>query len=96
MFYIVTPKNNLQARAPRALTLIEIMVVIGIIAILATLVIPNILRSRINSNEVAAVSNLNTLGKAVQQYYMTNGYKYPHSLADLTLPNKISHISPRS
>jgi prepilin-type N-terminal cleavage/methylation domain-containing protein len=87
MFYTTALKNNRRIKPLRALTLIEILVVVGIIAILATLVIPNILRSRINSNEIAALSNLNTLGKAVQQYYMSNGYRYPANLTDLALPN---------
>jgi prepilin-type N-terminal cleavage/methylation domain-containing protein len=85
MFYNNLSQNN-PPGFPRALTLIEILVVITIISILATLIIPNILRSRINSNEIAAISNLNTLGKSVQQYYMSNSYKYPASLDDLTLP----------
>ncbi|MDP2923390.1 MAG: type II secretion system protein [Candidatus Omnitrophota bacterium] len=78
-------QNRLNSTA-KAFTLIEIMVVLAIILILVTLVIPNILRLRINSNEIAAVSNLNTLGKAAQQYCMQNGYKYPQNLTDLTLP----------
>jgi prepilin-type N-terminal cleavage/methylation domain-containing protein len=71
----------------KGFTLVEIIVATSILLILAVLVIPNVLRSRINSNEVSTVSNLTSLGKAIQQYYMTNEYKYPHSLEDLVSPN---------
>ncbi|MFA5008130.1 MAG: type II secretion system protein [Candidatus Omnitrophota bacterium] len=72
---------------PKGFTLVEIMVALSIILVLAVLVIPNILRSRINSNEVTTVSNISSLGKAIQQYYMSNSYKYPQTLEDLVAPN---------
>lgn len=71
----------------KGFTLIEIIVALSILLILAVLVVPNILRTRINSNEIAAVSNLTSLGKAIQEYYMNNNYKYPQTLEDLMSPN---------
>lgn len=71
----------------KCFTLIEIIVALSILLILAVLVVPNILRTRINSNEIAAVSNLTSLGKAIQEYYMNNSYKYPQRLEDLMSPN---------
>lgn len=67
-------------------TLIEIMVAIAIVALLATLTITNVLRTRINSNETLAISNLRTIYAAVQQYYMSNN-SYPDSLIQLATPN---------
>jgi type II secretory pathway pseudopilin PulG len=63
------------------------MVVLAILLVLATLIIPNILRSHINSNEITTISNLTSLGKAIQEYYLHNSYSYPENLTDLTLPN---------
>ena len=42
----------------QAFTLIELMIVIAIIAIIAAIAIPNLLESRISSNEAAAASSL--------------------------------------
>lgn len=57
-------------------TLVEIMVTVAIIAILAAIVVPNLRRSRMTSNEVMAKKALRTLAEALEQYYLYNG-DYP-------------------
>lgn len=42
-------------------TLIELMIVVAIIGIIAAIAIPNLLRSRMQTNESAAIGNLRTL-----------------------------------
>lgn len=42
-------------------TLIELMMVVAIIAIIASIAIPNLMRSRVQSNEASAVSDLRTI-----------------------------------
>ena len=64
-------------------TLIELMIVVAIIAIIAAIAIPNLLRSRIQSNESAAIGNLRTITGAQTGYSAANG-DYALSLADLT------------
>jgi len=54
-------------------TLIELMIVVAIIAIIAAIAIPNLLRSRIQSNESAAIGNLRTLTGAQTGYSAANG-----------------------
>ncbi len=49
-------------------TLIELMIVVAIIAIIAAIAIPNLLRSRMTANEGAAVGTMRTLGSAQQQF----------------------------
>jgi prepilin-type N-terminal cleavage/methylation domain-containing protein len=69
----------------RAFTLIEIMVVVGIIIILVVIAAPSILRSRIVANESAALANLRTLNNACQLYHI-NKEAYSNNLQDLAEP----------
>jgi len=71
-----------RVRMRKGFTLIEIMVVIGIIVLLATLAIPNLLRTRINVNESAAIANLQSLFTASQSYWSATG-SLPDSIDDL-------------
>ncbi len=65
-------------------TLIELMIVVAIIAIIMAIAIPNLLRSRVQSNESAAIQNLRTVMSAQVVYQATN-YAFATSFEDLTL-----------
>ena len=68
-------------------TLVEIMVVVGIIMIVLTLALPNMLRSRISANEAAAVANCRLISNACQGYYANViPHTYPLSLEGLIEP----------
>jgi prepilin-type N-terminal cleavage/methylation domain-containing protein len=64
-------------------TLIELMIVVAIIAIIAAIAIPNLLRSRLQSNESAAISNLRAVVGAEVAYHGAN-YQYTGAFDDLT------------
>ncbi len=64
-------------------TLIELMIVVAIIAIIAAIAIPNLLRSRLQSNESAAIGNLRTVVGAEVAYHAAN-YAYTADFGDLT------------
>lgn len=49
-------------------TLIELMIVVAIIAIIAAIAIPNLLRSRMNANEASAIGSTRTISSAQVQY----------------------------
>lgn len=59
----------------KGFTLIELMIVVAIIAIIAAIAIPNLLRSRMQSNESSAVGNLRTVLGA-QTAYHSSKYQY--------------------
>ena len=68
----------------KGFTLVEIMIVVAIIALLAAIAIPNLLRARLNANESAAIATCQTLSSALQSYQAANpatGFPTP----DLTL-----------
>jgi len=60
-----------------AFTLIELLVVIAIIAILASLLIPAIVRSKESGRSAACLSNLHQLGIALQLYVQDNQNRLP-------------------
>ena len=66
----------------RAFTLIEILVVIGIIALLAALLFPAFSRARENARQNNCATNLQQIYFAVEQYHQDTR-RYPDSLVDL-------------
>ena len=52
----------------RGFTLVEIMIVVAIIALLAAIAIPNLLRARHNANESSAIASMRTISTAMESY----------------------------
>jgi type IV pilus assembly protein PilA len=70
--------NNRQ----RGFSLIELLIVVTIILIIAAIAIPNLVRSKIQANETAAVEALKTLNTSAVMY--SNSYGgFPHSISDM-------------
>ena len=63
-------------RSERGFTLVEIMIVVAIIALLAAIAIPNVLRGRTSANESAAIGNLRALISSLEMYRSVNNV-YP-------------------
>jgi len=68
----------------KGVTLVEVMIVVAIIALLAAIAIPSLLRGRLNANETAAIAALRTLHSACESYRATQSPPaYPANLAAL-------------
>ena len=59
---------RLFSRKREGFTLVEIMIVVAIIALIAAIAIPNLLRARHNANETAAIGNMKTLVDALESF----------------------------
>ena len=69
----------------RGMTLLEIMIVIAILGLLATVVVQNLVGNLENSKIRTAQLKINGIGNAVNNYFATVG-EYPNSLNDLVNP----------
>ena len=73
---------NARRENQKGFSLIELLIVVTIILIIAAIAIPNLMRSKIQANEAAAVETLRTLDTSVVMYSTTYG-GYPHGLSDM-------------
>ena len=78
-------KSRFVSKSKIAFTLVEILIVVAIIAMLAALAIPNLLYSRLLSNEAIAQGTLKTIVSSCESFRATDMTRsFPASLAVLT------------
>ena len=71
----------------KGFTLVEIMIVVAIIALLAAIAIPNLLRARHNANEAAAIAATKTISTACESFRAAQVVPtYPATLGELLAP----------
>src|SRR5665811_1444447 len=57
---------------PGGFTLVEIMIVVAIIGLLASIAVPNFVRARTTAQMNACINNLRQIDGAIQQYALEN------------------------
>jgi len=78
-------------RARRGFTLAEMMVVIVIIGLLATLVVPNVMEKFFTATHEKAKADITQIVSALNEFAIRNNGKYPDSLEALVTPDEHGH-----
>ena len=78
----------LMKLANKGFTLIEVLISAAIIVTIASIAIPQVIRTKMTANESLARSTLKTISTALESYagYSQQG-TYPAAIADLVTPN---------
>ncbi len=65
-------------------TLVEIMIVVAIIALLAAIAIPNLLRAKMSANDALAKATIRSMSTAAESFATAQQGNYPADEASLT------------
>ncbi|MBX9788824.1 MAG: DUF1559 domain-containing protein [Pirellulales bacterium] len=84
-----------RRRGINGFTLIEMLIVIGIISLLAALTLPALLKARENGRSTQCKSNLRQLGLAIIQYHDHYGCYPPYRWEDPAVVNQYGVVRPR-
>lgn len=83
------PRN--PRRGQRAFTLLEMIIVVAMIGILASIALPNLVHHPRRANEAVLKTNLHTMRDVIDQHYGDKGH-YPAALEDLVTEGYLRSI----
>jgi type II secretory pathway pseudopilin PulG len=72
----------MSCRRRSGFAIVELLVVVGLFALLASIGVVQLLRARITANEQLALTSLRSIGKACQFYFLARS-QFPPTLAEL-------------
>ena len=91
---VVCPCHSRPSRAAFGFTLLEIMIVVGIIALLAVIAIPSFMRARETTRVTAFVNDLQKATDAFEMYAMERG-NYPPDANRGVIPPGMESFLPK-
>jgi prepilin-type N-terminal cleavage/methylation domain-containing protein len=81
----LSSRSYIDSSSPRGFTLVELLVVIGIIALLISILLPSLNKARETANRAKCASNLHQIGLAILLYQQDNQQLYPRTTQDVNL-----------
>lgn len=72
-----------RTKGDKGFTLIELIVVIAVLGVLATLLIPKVVGVKSDAETAAMDANARIIKNALERYYLDNDETYPEELKDL-------------
>lgn len=72
-----------RTKGDKGFTLIELIVVIAVLGVLATLIIPRVVGVKSDAETKAMEANEKIIRNALERYYLDNDEKYPVTLEEL-------------
>jgi len=83
----------MKRRVSKGFTLVELLVVIGIIALLISILLPSLNRARETANRVKCASNLRQIGQAMLLYANENRQQWPRTVVRGTNDGEVNQFS---
>lgn len=81
-----------RTKGDKGFTLIELIVVIAVLGVLATLLIPRVVGVKSKAETAAMEANEKIIKNALERYYLDNDEAYPEELDDLVEEGYLDEI----